>query len=146
VAENISLYNPGITCEQVQEAAIQANLSSFIEKMPQGYDTQAGYLGSTLSAGQRQLLSFARALVTPADVLVLDEATSSIDSYTESLVQAAMEKAAAFRTMLVVAHRLSTVVKADCILLMHGRKVVEQGTHTELMAQNGHYARLYKSQ
>ncbi|MHC1758218.1 MAG: ABC transporter ATP-binding protein [Negativicutes bacterium] len=146
VAENISLYNPLLSREQVREAAIQANLDPFVEKMPQGYDTQAGYLGSTLSGGQRQLLSFARALVTPADVLVLDEATSSIDSYTESLVQAAMEKAAAHRTLLVVAHRLSTVVKADCILLMHGGKVVEQGTHDQLMFLNGQYARLYKSQ
>ncbi len=146
VAENISLYNPLLSREQVREAAIQANLDPFVEKMPQGYDTQAGYLGSTLSGGQRQLLSFARALVTPADVLVLDEATSSIDSYTESLVQTAMEKAAAHRTLLVVAHRLSTVVKADCILLMHGGKVVEQGTHDELTLLNGQYARLYKSQ
>lgn len=79
-------------------------------------------------------------------MLVLDEATSSIDSYTESLVQTAMEKAAAHRTLLVVAHRLSTVVKADCILLMHGGKVVEQGTHDELTLLNGQYARLYKSQ
>ena len=146
VAENISLYNPLLSREQIREASIQANLDPFVEKMPQGYDTQAGYLGSTLSGGQRQLLSFARALVTPADVLVLDEATSSIDSYTESLVQTAMEKAAAYRTLLVVAHRLSTVVKADCILLMHGGKVVEQGTHDELTLLNGQYARLYKSQ
>ncbi len=146
VAENISLYNPLLSREQIREAAVQANLDPFVEKMTQGYDTQAGYLGSTLSGGQRQLLSFARALVTPADVLVLDEATSSIDSYTESLVQTAMEKAAAHRTLLVVAHRLSTVVKADCILLMHGGKVVEQGTHDELTLLNGQYARLYKSQ
>ena len=146
VAENISLYDPKITRDRVRAAAELANLAPFIEKMPQGYDTQAGYLGSTLSAGQRQLLSFARALATPADVLVLDEATSSIDSYTEALVQTALEKAAAQRTMLVVAHRLSTIVNADRILLMHQGRVVEQGTHTELMAIGGQYARLYECQ
>jgi len=146
VADNISLYNPAISPARVREAAKLANLEQFINKLPQGYDTQAGYLGSTLSAGQRQLLSFARALATPADVLVLDEATSSIDSYTESLVQTALEKAAAQRTMLVVAHRLSTVVAADCILLMHRGRVVEQGTHAELIIKDGQYARLYKSQ
>jgi ABC-type multidrug transport system fused ATPase/permease subunit len=146
VAENISLYKPGISRNQVREAAKLANIDPFIELLPQGYDTQAGYLGSTLSAGQRQLLSFARALATSADVLVLDEATSSIDSYTESLVQTALEKAAAHRTMLVVAHRLSTVINADCILLMHHGRVVEQGTHDELMALGCHYARIYNSQ
>ena len=146
VAENISLYDPKITRDRIRAAAELANLAPFIDKMPQGYDTQAGYLGSTLSAGQRQLLSFARALATPADVLVLDEATSSIDSYTEALVQTALEKAAAQRTMLVVAHRLSTIVNADRILLMHQGRVVEQGTHTELMAIGGQYARLYECQ
>ena len=146
VAENISLYDPKITRDRVRAAAELANLAPFIEKMPQGYDTQAGYLGSTLSAGQRQLLSFARALATPADVLVLDEATSSIDSYTEALVQTALEKAAAQRTMLVVAHRLSTIVNADRILLMHQGRVVEQGTHTELMAIGGQYDRLNECQ
>ena len=146
VAENISLYDPRLSREQIREAAELANLAPFIDKLPQGYDTQAGYLGSTLSAGQRQLLSFARALATSADVLVLDEATSSIDSYTEALVQKALEKAAAQRTMLVVAHRLSTVVNANRILLMHQGRVVEQGTHAELIALGGHYARLYKCQ
>jgi ATP-binding cassette subfamily B protein len=146
VADNISLYDPRLSREQIRKAADLANLAPFIEKLPQGYDTQAGYLGSTLSAGQRQLLSFARALATSADVLVLDEATSSIDSYTEALVQKALEKAAAQRTMLVVAHRLSTVVNANRILLMHQGRVVEQGTHAELIALGGHYARLYKCQ
>ncbi len=146
IGENISLYNPAISGRQIEEAAQMANLDPFIAKLPQGYDTQAGYLGSSLSAGQRQLLSFARALATSADILMLDEATSSIDSYTESLVQIAMEKAAQQRTLLVVAHRLSTIVNADCILLMHRGRIVEQGTHAELLAKGGGYARLYKSQ
>ena len=146
VAENISLYNPKISVQLVREAAQTANIAQFIEKLPLGYSTQAGYLGAILSAGQRQLLSFARALATPADVLVLDEATSSIDSHTESLVQLAMVKAISQRTLLVVAHRLSTVVGADQILLMNRGKVAEAGTHEELMALGGQYARLYKSQ
>lgn len=146
VAENISLYNPKISDQLVREAAQTANLDQFIDKLPDKYSTQAGYLGATLSAGQRQLLSFARALATPADVLVLDEATSSIDSHTESLVQMAMEKAVSQRTLLVVAHRLSTVAGADRILFMSRGKVTEAGTHEELMALGGQYARLYNSQ
>ena len=146
VAENISLFNSQITAETIQTAARTAKLASYIEALPQGYDTKAGYLGSSLSAGQRQLLSFARALATSADVLILDEATSSIDSHTEQLVQQAMEKAAAQRTVLVVAHRLSTIIQADCILFMHQGRIVERGRHEELMAQQGRYSRLYQSQ
>lgn len=146
VAENICLFNPLCSTESVQKAARMANIAPFIEKMPLTYASQAGYLGSTLSSGQRQLLSFARALVTPADVLILDEATSSIDSHTESLVQQAMEKAATQRTLIVVAHRLSTIVGADCILFMHKGRVVEQGSHVALMSQSGFYARLFLSQ
>lgn len=146
VAENIALFNPLIAGNQVREAARMANIAPYIEALPQQYDTKAGYLGSSLSSGQRQLLSFARALATPADVLILDEATSSIDSHTEHLVQQAMEKAAAQRTLLVVAHRLSTIVKADCILFMHQGQVVEMGSHEELMAKAGRYSRLFRSQ
>lgn len=146
VAENIALFNPLIVGNQVREAARTANIAPYIETLPQQYDTKAGYLGSSLSSGQRQLLSFARALATPADVLILDEATSSIDSHTEHLVQQAMEKAAAQRTLLVVAHRLSTIVKADCILFMHQGQVVERGSHEELMAKAGRYSRLFRSQ
>lgn len=146
VAENISLYNPDIDGNRIREAAELASLDRFIDKLPLGFQTQAGHLGSMLSAGQRQLLSFARAVATSADVLVLDEATSSIDSYTEALVQTALEKATHQRTMLVVAHRLSTVAHADRILFMHDGRVVEQGTHADLMARDGCYARLYRSQ
>jgi ATP-binding cassette subfamily B protein len=146
VAENIALFQPQISAETIQAAAQTANIASYIEALPQGYGTKAGYLGSSLSAGQRQLLSFARALATSADVLILDEATSSIDSHTEHLVQQAMEKAAAQRTVLVVAHRLSTIIHADCILFMHQGRIVERGRHEELMAMQGRYSRLYQSQ
>ena len=146
VADNISLYNPEISREKVRNAARAANLDRFICSLPQQYDTQAGYLGSMLSAGQRQLLSFARALATKADVLVLDEATSNIDSHTENQVQNAVNAAAGVRTLLVVAHRLSTIGEADCILFMHQGKVTEVGTHEQLMAKGGDYARLFNSQ
>ena len=146
VAENISLFQPQISPDRIQSAARTANLASYIETLPQGYETKAGYLGSSLSAGQRQLLSFARAIATSADVLILDEATSSIDSHTEQLVQQAMEKAAAQRTVLVVAHRLSTIIQADCILFMHQGRIVEKGRHEDLMAQQGRYSRLYQCQ
>ena len=146
VAENISLYNSHISAEKIRAAAQAAHLDYFISKLPQGYDTQAGYLGSALSAGQRQLLSFARALVTEADILILDEATSSIDSHTENKVQHTVINAAANRTLLVVAHRLSTVKEADCILVMYRGKISERGTHEQLMELGMQYARLYNSQ
>jgi len=146
VAENISLFNQDCSDDVVKKAAQMANIAPFIEKMPDAYSTQAGYLGSTLSSGQRQLLSFARALATRADVLILDEATSSIDSHTELLVQQAMEQAASQRTLIVVAHRLSTIIGADCVLFMHKGRLVEIGSHAELMLQAGRYARLFRSQ
>ena len=146
MAENISLFNSHISAEKIRAAAQAANLDYFISKLPQGYDTQAGYLGSAMSAGQRQLLSFARALATEADILILDEATSSIDSHTETKVQYAVNNAVGSRTLLVVAHRLSTVKGADCILVMHRGKISERGTHEQLMALGSQYARLYNSQ
>lgn len=146
VAENISLFDPNSTDEQIIGAARQANIADYIESLPQKYDTQSGYLGARLSAGQRQLLSFARALATDADILLLDEATSSIDSHTEAKVQAAMQATARGRTMIVVAHRLSTITEADCILFMYNGQIVERGTHEELLNRGEKYARLYQSQ
>ena len=133
VAENISLYDSHISTKKIRAAAQAAHLDDYISKLPQGYDTQAGYLGSAISAGQRQLLSFARALTTDADILILDEATSSIDSQTETKIQHAVNNAAANRTLLVVAHRLSTVKEADCILVMYRGRISECGTHEQLM-------------
>jgi ATP-binding cassette subfamily B protein len=142
VAENISLYKRSISGDDISRAVRMAKLDEFVAGLPQGEQTQAGYLGSFLSGGQRQLLSLARAMVGNADVLVLDEATSSIDSRTEHLIQEAIEQAAAQRTLFVVAHRLSTIRKADNILVMHAGQIVETGNHAELLARNGIYARL----
>lgn len=146
VADNISLFQPDHSQQQIEQAARMANIADYIENLPQKYQTQSGYLGARLSAGQRQLLSFARALANDADVLLLDEATSNIDSHTEAKIQLAMEKTARQRTMIVVAHRLSTITGADRILFMHKGQIIEQGNHEELMKQEGKYARLFRSQ
>ncbi|EGO62424.1 ABC transporter ATP-binding protein [Acetonema longum] len=146
VAENISMFDPAVPGALVQDAARTANLSAFIQAMPDGYDTPVGYQGAWLSVGQRQLLSLARVLAVQADVLVLDEATSNIDSETEGLIQQALENASAKRTTLVVAHRLSTVQTADRIIVLSRGQLVEAGTHEELLALRGVYHHLYISQ
>jgi ATP-binding cassette subfamily B protein len=146
VAENISLFNPAIPRQDITAAAKIANCDEFIARMPQGYDTPIGYQGALLSVGQRQLLSLARMLACRADILVLDEATSSIDSGTETLVQGALSHIARQRTMLVVAHRLSTIQAADRILVLHRGGIAEAGSHEELIARRGLYWRLYRSQ
>jgi len=114
--------------------------------LPKGYETDVGYQGGLLSSGQRQLISLARVLACRANVLVLDEATSSIDSETEALVQDALDKAGQERTMLVIAHRLSTIQHAAEIVVLHKGKIKERGTHEALLASNGIYCRLYHSQ
>ncbi len=146
VAENISLFDPAISRRAIVDAAKIANCDEFIAKMPQGYDTPIGYQGALLSVGQRQLLSLARMLACRADVLVLDEATSSIDSGTEALIQGALAHIARQRTMLVVAHRLSTIQTADRILVVQRGEIAETGSHDELIARQGLYWRLYRSQ
>jgi len=146
VAENISLFDPAISRDEIVSAAKTANIDAFITNLPQGYDTPIGYQGALVSVGQRQLLSLARALACRSDVLVLDEATSSIDGETELLIQSALEKIAKERTMLVVAHRLSTIVRADRIAVLHHGRLAEQGNHEQLLACRGFYWRLFNSQ
>lgn len=145
-AENISLFDPAVGRDAVVAAATVANSHGFISRLPQGYDTPIGHQGAMLSVGQRQLLSLARVLACRSDVLILDEATSSIDGETEALIQEALARIATERTMLVVAHRLSTIQAADRILVLHRGRVAEAGRHAELMAWRGLYYRLYNSQ
>lgn len=146
VAENISLGNENISRASIQAAAEAVGAAEFIEKLPEGYDTQVMERGATLSVGQKQLISFARALAADPDILILDEATSSVDTATEQLIEEAIQTLLKGRTSIVIAHRLSTIQKADNIIVLHHGKVYEQGNHQELLAQNGLYAKLYRLQ
>lgn len=146
VKDNITLNHPDITYEQVVAAAKSIGADEFIQQLPGGYDYTVKERGATLSTGQRQLISFARALVYNPKILVLDEATSSIDTETELLIQKAIEKLMQGRTSLIIAHRLSTIQKSDCILVLHNGEIIEQGTHTELIRNNGKYRKLYELQ
>jgi subfamily B ATP-binding cassette protein MsbA len=128
------------------EAAIAANAHDFIQKLPQGYNTIIGEQGVKLSGGERQRVSIARAILKNAPVLILDEATSSLDSDSETEVQKALEELMKGRTVLVIAHRLSTIRNAHRIVVLSGGRMVEQGTHEELIALNGEYRRLYDLQ
>jgi ABC-type multidrug transport system fused ATPase/permease subunit len=139
---NISLDREGVPSEKARWAARQANADRFISKLPRQYGQEIGEGGSNLSAGERQLLSFARALAGDPRVLILDEATSSVDPETERLIQEAIDRMSEKRTTLVVAHRLSTIRHADRILVMHHGRIVEQGNHDELMALRGYYYKL----
>ena len=146
IKSNISLGNPGITDEDVRAASKTVRADTFIEKMPDGYDSAVTERGSTLSAGQRQLISFARTLAYKPSVLVLDEATANIDTETEGLITEALEKLMEGRTTIMVAHRLSTIQHADKIIVMHHGQIHESGTHQELLKQNGLYKKLYDLQ
>ena len=146
VERNAALGNPDITPERVREAARMIGADRFIERLPGGYLQDVKERGATLSHGQRQMLSFVRALVYSPQVLVLDEATSSVDTETEEAIQGALEKLLEGRTSLIIAHRLSTIQHADQILVMHRGQVRERGTHQELLAQAGLYRRLYELQ
>lgn len=146
VAYNIRLNDNDITDEQVKEAAEYVNASHFIEKLPQGYHEPVTERGATFSAGERQLLSFARTLAHNPSILVMDEATANIDTETEILIQEALEKLMDGRTAIMVAHRLSTIQHADCIMVMHKGRICERGTHRELLEQDGIYRKLYELQ
>ncbi len=143
---NISLGNPSITDDEIRSAARTVHADTFIEKMPGGYDAPVTERGSTLSAGQRQLLSFARTLAYKPTILVLDEATANIDTETESLITHALESLMEGRTTIMVAHRLSTIQHADKIMVMHKGRIRESGSHQELLAKDGLYKRLYELQ
>jgi len=146
VEHNIRLGSECITRAQVEEAAHSVNADRFIRKLPDGYGYQVGERGASFSAGQRQLISFARALASDPDILVLDEATASVDTETEMWIQEAVEKLMQSRTSIVIAHRLSTIRNADKILVMHRGQVREEGEHDALIAQRGIYYRLHQLQ
>lgn len=146
IESNIRLYNEDITSEEIREAAAYVNANRFIEKLEHGYDEPVTERGATFSAGEKQLLSFARTLAHKPSILVMDEATANIDTETELLIREALEKLMRGRTTIMVAHRLSTIQHADCIMVMHKGKIRERGTHQELLALNGIYKKLYDLQ
>src|SRR5699024_9541989 len=143
VRENIRFGRLDATDEDVIEAAKLANADGFIRRLPEGYDTMLTGDGASLSQGQRQLLAIARAAVSNPPVLILDEATSSIDTRTEQIVQEGMDKLMQGRTTFVIAHRLSTVRNADCIMVLEQGRIIERGTHDQLIEQKGRYYQLY---
>ena len=146
IFENLAYGKKGATLEEVQNAAKAARIHRYITALPQGYDTVLDESGMNISQGQKQLLTIARAMLLDAKMLILDEATSNVDTRTEIQIQAAMRELMKDKTCFVIAHRLSTIQNADNILVVRDGDIVEQGTHTQLMAQNGFYASLYNSQ
>ena len=146
ILNNITLRDPSITEDQVKAAAIAVGANEFIEKLPGGYHYNVGERGGVLSVGQRQLLSFIRAYVYNPSILILDEATSSVDNESEELIQRATEQLTKGRTSIVIAHRLSTIQQADKIVVIDKGQIVEQGTHNELIVQDGYYRKLYDIQ
>lgn len=145
VRENIAFSDPGASEERIRQAAQQADADSFIQDLPQGYQTMVGERGLKLSGGQRQKIAIARALLPDPEILIFDEATSSLDRHSEEMIQRAMKQIRQHRTVIIVAHRLSTVVDADKILLLEKGRVTEEGTHAELLAKRGSYWRLYRA-
>jgi ATP-binding cassette subfamily B protein len=146
VKENIRYGHPEATMKQIEAAARTAEADGFISKLPEGYDTVLRQGGMELSQGERQLLSIARAVLTNAPILILDEATSSVDTVTEQKIRRAMLKICQNRTSFIIAHRLSTIRDSDWILLIENGEIAEQGTHDSLMKQNGLYAKMYRTQ
>ncbi|MCS6808501.1 MAG: ABC transporter ATP-binding protein [Bacteroidota bacterium] len=146
VADNIALGNPNISRQQIYAAAEAVGAAEFIEKLPYGYDTPVMERGATLSVGQKQLISFARALAANPAILILDEATSSVDTATEQQIEHAISTLLQGRTSIIIAHRLSTIQRADSILVLHHGRIYEYGSHQELLTRNGLYAKLYRLQ
>jgi ATP-binding cassette subfamily B protein len=146
IRDNITYGRPGASDEDVIAAAKATFVDHFVQTLPDGYDTVLDDQGSNISAGQRQLITIARAFLSEPALLILDEATSSVDTRTELLLQHAMRTLRADRTSFVIAHRLSTIRDADLILMMEDGRIVETGTHDSLLAANGRYATLYDAQ
>jgi ABC-type multidrug transport system fused ATPase/permease subunit len=146
IRTNLALGDPSIPQERIEQAARAANADIFIRQLPDGYHAPVRERGSNFSGGQRQLLSLARVLVFHPEILVMDEATSSVDTETEALIQDALERVMRNRTCLLIAHRLSTIRNADRIIVLHHGEVREVGSHAELMEQRGIYHRLYQLQ
>ena len=146
ISNNISLKDELITLEAIEVAAKQIGVHQFIKSLPQGYLYNVKERGAMLSSGQRQLIAFLRAYVSNPSILVLDEATSSVDTYSEQLIQKATEKITQGRTSIIIAHRLATIKKADKIIVMDAGHIVEMGSHKELLQQDGYYRSLYEAQ
>lgn len=146
VKENIAYGRNDVTMEQIKEAARMVGADAFIERLPNGYDTVLEQGGTELSQGERQLLTIARAVLTKAPIMILDEATSSVDTVTEQKIRRAMLRICEGRTSFIIAHRLSTIRDSDIIILIENGEIVEKGTHEELMSINGKYALMYRTQ
>jgi len=144
--KNIALFNEKISQKEIEEAARHVYAHTFIERLGNGYDTALGERGASLSVGERQLLSFARALAFNPKILVLDEATANVDSYTERLIQQAIKRVLKGRTSIVIAHRLSTIKDANKIIVIYDGKIIEEGTHDSLIQKKGMYYHLYMMQ
>ena len=146
IKTNITLHDESFTADEIKETCDYVNASSFIDRLPNGVDEEVIERGENFSQGQRQLLSFARTVVHKPQILILDEATANIDTETEVLIQESLEKIKNIGTMLVVAHRLSTIQHADQIIVLQNGEIIERGNHQELLKQKGHYYKLYQLQ
>ena len=146
IAENVGYANPSATLDDIKEACRIAHCDEFINQFPDGYNTVVGERGIKLSGGQRQRVSIARAILADPRILILDEATSSLDSESEQMIQDGLRRLRSGRTTFVIAHRLSTIRSADQILVLEAGEIVERGTHSELLALNGRYRQLYDKQ